>query len=685
MDSDQQPQVITPATFTPRGDDDGRKRWKARPVQVILGGVLLLFTLSLWFLFTARSVLFTFDPLYSEIDIDGGLQLQLGDRYLLRSGEYQISVTAEGHYPLEQTLEISEEDSQSFHLELKRLPGVITFTSTPEGAQVLVDEEAIGSTPLVEIPVDAGERRLKLLAERYLPHRQLIEVTGMQTAQAFAVELEPAWANIAISSVPVGATIYVDGEALAKTPALLEILQGEHLVELQMPRYRSWQQTLSVSAGVHQNLEPITLEPADGLLRLSSSPGGANVTVDGEFQGQTPIDLSLDPDDSHRVAIFKPGYTSAVRTVSLEPEEERDMRIVLKPQLGEVMVRVEPAEAEVFINGKSVGSGSRRVSLPAFEQTLEVKLAGYRGHRQRFTPREGLGQVISVRLLTESEAKLAELKPVITSPAGQTLKLFTPGDLTMGASRREPGRRANEVLHPVSLTRLFYLGTHEVTNLEFRKFRKEHGSGAIEGNSLNRDRQPVVMVSWNDAALYCNWLSEQEGLPLFYQVENGNVIGFNTASHGYRLPTESEWAWAARVKDGELLKFPWGRNFPPAEVLDNYADSSSAYITGRTVSNYEDGNIVSAPTGSFPPNHRGLHDMGGNVAEWVHDVYSMPNSSGVPLLDPLGAQKGSSHTIRGASWAQGTVTELRLSFRDYGKDGRDDVGFRIARFAEEAP
>jgi len=685
MDSEQQPQLITPSAFTPRGDDSGGKRWRARPVQIILAVVLLLFALSLWFLFTARSVLFTFDPGYSELDIDGGLQLQLGDRYLLRSGSYRISVSAEGHYPIEQDLEVGEEDDQSVHLELVRLPGIITFNSTPEGAQVIVDEEAIGTTPLLETPVAAGERLLKILAQRYLPYRELINIEGMETAQSFTVELEPAWANIAISSVPVGATIYVDGEALGKTPALLEILQGEHLVELQMPRYRSWQQTLSVSAGVHQNLEPIALEPADGVLQLSSRPGGANVTVDGEFRGQTPITLSLEPGNSHRLAIFKPGYSSAVRNLSLEPEEEREMRIVLKPQLGEVMIRVEPSAAEVLVNGKSVGTGNQNVSLPAFEQSLEVRLEGYRSHRQRFTPREGLGQVIAVRLLTESEAKLAELKPKIESPAGQTLKLFTPGELTMGASRREPGRRANEVLHPVSLTRLFYLGTHEVTNLEFRKFNKEHGSGSIEGNSLNRDRQPVVSVSWNDAALYCNWLSEQEGLPLFYQVENGKVIGFNTRSHGYRLPTESEWAWAARVKGDELLKFPWGRSYPPSEVLENYADSSSAYITGRTVSGYEDGNIVSAPTGSFPANHRGLFDMGGNVAEWVHDVYSMPNSSGIPVVDPLGAQQGSSHVIRGASWAQGTVTELRLSFRDYGKDGRDDVGFRIARFAEEAP
>jgi formylglycine-generating enzyme required for sulfatase activity len=684
MRDDSERQIITPAPFTPRGEDEQRRDFRARPLQIAVALVLLVFVLCLWFLFTARSVLFTLDPTYGEIEIKGGLSLQLGERYLLRSGAYQLQVKASGHYDLQRELIVSDQDNQSFQLQLQRLPGRITFTSIPEGAQVIVDEEDLGATPLADVPVAAGERQLKFLIERYLPNRQVIEVTGMEQAQTFAVELEPAWANIAISSIPVGATIFVDGEALGHTPALLELLQGDHQIALEMPRFRSWQQSLSVSAGVHQNLEPITLEAADGLLRLSSTPGNANVTVDGEFRGQTPLELSLEPGQAHRLAVFKPGYTRARRTLSLEPEEVRNMQLQLKPQLGEVLVKVEPASAEILVNGKIQGSGSQTLSLPAFEQTLEVQAAGFRSHRQRFTPRPGLSQIIPVRLLTESEAKLAELKPEITSPAGQVLHLFTPGDLTMGASRREPGRRANEVLHPVSLTRLFYLGTHEVTNLQFREYFKDHKSGAVEGNSLNRDAQPVSSVSWTEAALYCNWLSSKEKLPLFYQVENGKVFGFNVSSHGYRLPTEAEWAWAARAKGDQVQKFPWGQGYPPNEVLENYADTTSSYITGRSVANYNDGHIVAAPIGSFAANHRGLHDMGGNVAEWVHDVYAMPNSGGTTVIDPLGAQQGSNHVIRGASWAHGTVTELRLSFRDYGKDGRDDVGFRIARFAEES-
>ena len=495
--------------------------------------------------------------------------------------------------------------------------------------------------------------------------------------------MDPAWADIGIDTSPRGATVYLDGEPVGTTPVTLEVLQGEHQLSLELARHRPWQTQLEVLAGVAQVLEPVILQPADGLLDLRSSPSRANVTVNGEYRGQTPVELELAPGVDHRIAVFKAGYSNSHRIITMEAEEEREITIRLKPQLGEVLIKVEPADAEVFIDGTSSGTGSQRLTLPAFEQTLTVSRRGFSDYRQRFTPRQGLSQVLNVRLLSAEEARLAALKPRITSPAGQQLLLFTPGDFTMGASRREPGRRANEVLHPVSLKRLFYLAEKEVINKEFRQFKTDHNSGRVQTESLNTDRQPAVMVSWNDAARYCNWLSAKEKLEPFYQVENGVVTGFTINALGYRLPSEAEWAWAARVRGEETLKFGWGDRFPPREVVDNFADTSSAYITGRTVNGYNDGYVLSAPVGSFPPNHNRLFDIGGNVAEWVHDVYIIPSSSGIAVSDPLGAQVGQNHVIRGASWAQGTVTELRLSFRDYGNEGRDDVGFRVARYAEE--
>ena len=112
------------------------------------------------------------------------------------------------------------------------------------------------------------------------------------------------------------------------------------------------------------------------------------------------------------------------------------------------------------------------------------------------------------------------------------------------------------------------------------------------------------------------------------------------------------------------------------------ADASSALVTGRILNGYTDNVVVSAEVGKFPPNPRGLYDMGGNVAEWVNDVYRIPVPNEAIEEDPLGDPQGDNYTIRGASWSLSRLRELRLTYRDYGERGRDDVGFRVARYAE---
>jgi formylglycine-generating enzyme required for sulfatase activity len=458
-------------------------------------------------------------------------------------------------------------------------------------------------------------------------------------------------------------------------------------VELNLAAYSSWRNTVTVVAGEDQSLPTVTLEPAAGLLQLTSRPSGANVTVDGEFRGQTPLAVELAPERSHRIGLSKPGYQRQTLQRQLAAGAQSEENVELQAQLGDVQFQITPSNAQLLINGKVRGTGNQRLSLPTVNQRMEVRLAGYATVRRQVTPRQGLEQVVSITLQTEAEARAARIKPEITSAVGQTLLLFDPvasghSEFTLGASRREPGRRANEVLHPVQLTRAFYLQTTEVTNAQFRQFQSEHHSGQIEGNSLNRDHQPVVAVSWQQAAQFCNWLSRREGLPVFYRETQGVVTGYNPSATGYRLPTEAEWAWAARMDGGKLRKFPWGNTFPPTTVAENYADNTSARITGRFLAGYTDGHVVAAPVASFAASHHKLYDMGGNVAEWTHDVYTIPSANAALAIDPLGAQTGDNYVIRGASWSHSKIGEIRLSYRDYGQRGRDDVGFRLARYAE---
>ena len=270
------------------------------------------------------------------------------------------------------------------------------------------------------------------------------------------------------------------------------------------------------------------------------------------------------------------------------------------------------------------------------------------------TPRPGHQQALSIKLLTLQQAYWASRPPTVKSPVGNSLKLFRPDEKFMlGAPRRQPGRRANEAERSVALQRPFYLATHETTNAQYRRWKDQHSSAAIRGQTLDMNDQPVAKVSWQDAALFCNWLSRNEGLPPFYTLEQGRVVGFNWDAHGYRLPTEAEWAWAAKIDlQSNSSIFPWSNDlYPPVEISGNYADQSARALIGFTLANYNDKYPVSAVVGSFRANSKGLFDMSGNVAEWVNDYFDIRPRRGEPELDPRGPQQGSKHVIRGSSWA----------------------------------
>jgi formylglycine-generating enzyme required for sulfatase activity len=255
----------------------------------------------------------------------------------------------------------------------------------------------------------------------------------------------------------------------------------------------------------------------------------------------------------------------------------------------------------------------------------------------------------------------------------------------MGASRREAGRRANENLRQVQLTRAFYLGDKEVSNAQFRQFQPAHRSGAALGAVLDGDDQPVVNVSWEDAARYCNWLSKQQGLPEAYEEKGGKLQLKRPVNTGYRLPSEAEWAYVARFKDASSArKYGWQGAFPPQQPVGNFADAQIAdSLADVTPGGYDDGFRVSAPVGRFAQQPNGFYDLGGNVAEWTGDYYAVyPGVLGKISKDPLGPDSGRHRVIKGASWRHGDISALRLSYRDYGRKPRDDLGFRIARYAQ---
>ena len=683
-DTPSHQEQIAPVNFTPATHEIKDTSFKLNPLTMVIGCALFISLLILWFLLTARSVVVKVEPISADVSIDGGFSFELADHYLIRPGEYQATATAEGYFDLEQTFQVSEDDHQVLPLNLEKKPGHLEVTTNPTGAEILVNGQLSGTTPTTVSELVAGSHQLELRAARYSIHQSTIDIEGLDHTQSLHVDLKPAWGHIQLSTTPTGAEVQISGESKGTTPLTTELLSDGEIVVISLDGYKPWQKTLTVETGETQVIPEITLEPSDGIIELTSAPAGATVTVDGEYRGVTPLTLYVSSDNPHNISLFLNGYRTRKESLTLSPGQTKELSVSLTANRGDIRVVTTPKDASVWIDGTLRGNAGQTFSLPARPHRIEIKKPGYASQTRIVTPQPKLDQLVRVKLLTEQEARWASTPREITSPDNQRLKLFKPTKtFTMGASRRESGRRANEVLRDVKITRPFYLATKEVTNNQFKQFLRQHSSRHISGNTLDRPRQPVVNVSWEQAALYCNWLSSKEQLTPFYIEEKGKITGTNTQANGYRLPTEAEWAWAARATKNGEKKHIWGNHFPPSGKQGNFADVSANKVVGRVIVSYNDGYTVSAPVGSFPANEKGLYDLGGNVSEWVNDYYGIEFSLGMKAdQDPTGPEKGEFRMIRGASWRHSEMTELRLSFRDYGKEPRDDVGFRIARYVE---
>ncbi len=243
----------------------------------------------------------------------------------------------------------------------------------------------------------------------------------------------------------------------------------------------------------------------------------------------------------------------------------------------------------------------------------------------------------------------------MTLASPPNLARIPAGDFLMGASDAEDDER------PVHRVRLgeFFIGRFPVTCDEYARFIRAagHPAPAVRGLPLitagGRDAlfkdlalpyvwenneppaghgsHPLVLITYEDAAAYCRWLSA-------------------SLDRLVRLPTEAEWEKAARG-GVEGQRYPWGGDGIDPSRCNFLLDPAVKHLRGTR------------PTGTFPPNPYGLYDMAGNVWEWVSDWYGADYYAVSEPRDPAGPPGGQMRIVRGGSWLNEDVTMLRCAYR----------------------
>jgi formylglycine-generating enzyme required for sulfatase activity len=231
------------------------------------------------------------------------------------------------------------------------------------------------------------------------------------------------------------------------------------------------------------------------------------------------------------------------------------------------------------------------------------------------------------------------------------------GSFTMGSPESEPDRNGDEgPQRPVTIARPFAVGKFEVT---FAEWAACVAGGGCKGNpdpgdeGWGKDRRPVVNVSWDDAQEYVAWLSRTTGKP-------------------YRLLTEAEWEYAARA--GTSTPYTTGAAITPEQA--NFQTAFKENGEERE-GEYREKTVA---VGSFAPNAFELHDVHGNVWEWVQDNYH-EDFAGAPKDGSV--MPGGDATMRvkrGGGWYSLAVEVRSASRQGDQPDHRGgDIGFRVAR------
>ena len=552
-------------------------------------------------------------------------------------GRHTYRVDYALYHPEAGQVELISGERTELKVRLRPAFGYVEVTSEPEsGARVLIDGEEVGETPYRSDRLKSGEHRIEVLKAMYAPASQMVTVTDGHTLPV-RMQLSANYGTLTFQT-DASSEIWINNEKKGEGSWSGRLNAGMYILEVRRPFHRSVRQSLEVKAGDVRTLSLGSPEPIYGILNISSSPGDAEIWIDGRSYGTTPRILKDILIGEHTLELKKEGCARVSQLISVE--EGKVLPVHLTLSSGRSVTLQTDREGDIlYVDGKRMGVSPQRLELSYGIHTIRAERGEQHTEEELEVTETGGETVVTLGfgLLSQihwSSSVTPKQKEILSRLVGNMVKV-DGGRFRMGATSEQGNDADNneKPVHEVTLSD-YYMGKYEVRQSEWEAVMGSNPSH-FKGEDL-----PVEQVSWSDCHKFIQRLNVLTGL-------------------NFKLPTEAQWEYAAR--GGRLSK---GYKYSGSNNLGEvgwYGSNSGTY-THRV--------------GEKQPNELGLYDMSGNVWEWCEDRYG--GYSVTSQRDPLGATSGSRRVYRGGGW-NSIARYCRVSFRSGNTpDYRSSLlGFRL--------
>ncbi|MBZ0265818.1 SUMF1/EgtB/PvdO family nonheme iron enzyme [bacterium] len=535
------------------------------------------------------------------------------------------------HESVDTTVMVNDSEQIKLSVNLPRLEASLRVTSNPTDAQVWLDGDLLGITPVNRSDLTPGEKTLVVAMDGYEANTQQIRLSSDQL-RTIQVDLFAMTGAVEISTVPLGATVYLDGQVLGEykgTPLKKDNLElGSHRVHAVLGGHEDANGGVSVeynkTATVH-----LTLTGKPGALFVMTTPPGASIILDGrDLNQKSPAKIEGVASGEHNISLKLDGYKNIERELTIEPYRVFTLDI----NFHEIVdLELQDQTIHIVEKGESLYEISTIYNIPLSKLLSENSLD------RSFRIKVG----DTLRIVHPRSNSLKDRGRSFSGPLlDMTFVTIPAGSFMMGSPANESGKDDDESpQHLVTISKPFQMMTTEVTQAMWKELMGNNPS------HLKGDDLPVEQVSWNDCQDFIKKLNQRE------------------PGKGYRLPTEAEWEYACRA--GTTTRFYSG---------DSESDLARAgWFYGNSESKTH-------AVGLKEPNALGLYNMHGNVWEWCNDWYDEDYYDNSPSVDPSGSNTGSYRVLRGGSW----LSNLRYC-RSANRDMIEPLnwfghyGFRIVR------